>query len=374
MSQQRTLIITRNLPPLVGGMERLNWHMADELSKYAKVAVIAPKGSKALKPQNVDLIEVPLKPLPLFILLAFLKGFYLTLKTKPNTILAGSGLTAPLAWMLSKLGNAKSVAYLHGLDITVENNLYQLLWRRSFKQLDSVIVNSTPTKQLAIAAGIKEEKITIVHPGVTLPEKPQPTEAIESFKREQQLEDKKILLSVGRLTNRKGLREFVAQSLPFIVKENPNTVLLVIGDAPTNALGIEIQTIESIKAAAYEQGLEKNIIFLGSVDEITLLNAYAAADLHVFPIRELPGNPEGFGMVAIEAATYGTPTIAFSSGGIIDAVKQGESGYLIEKGNYQAFAEQTVKLLNNPLPEQPIKQFSQQFAWIHFGKAVYQSL
>lgn len=33
MSQQRVLIITRNLPPLVGGMERLNWHMADELSK-----------------------------------------------------------------------------------------------------------------------------------------------------------------------------------------------------------------------------------------------------------------------------------------------------------------------------------------------------
>lgn len=33
MSQQRVLIITRNLPPLVGGMERLNWHMADELIK-----------------------------------------------------------------------------------------------------------------------------------------------------------------------------------------------------------------------------------------------------------------------------------------------------------------------------------------------------
>ncbi|WP_291823415.1 hypothetical protein [Marinobacter sp.] len=44
MNQQpRILIITRNLPPLVGGMERLNWHMADELSQYAKVRVVGPE-------------------------------------------------------------------------------------------------------------------------------------------------------------------------------------------------------------------------------------------------------------------------------------------------------------------------------------------
>jgi phosphatidylinositol alpha-1,6-mannosyltransferase len=46
VSRQRILIITRNLPPLVGGMERLNWHMADELSQYAKVRVVGPKGSQ----------------------------------------------------------------------------------------------------------------------------------------------------------------------------------------------------------------------------------------------------------------------------------------------------------------------------------------
>jgi len=60
LKKQRILIITRNLPPLVGGMERLNWHMADELSQYAEVKVIGPKGSKALKPNDVQLTETPL--------------------------------------------------------------------------------------------------------------------------------------------------------------------------------------------------------------------------------------------------------------------------------------------------------------------------
>ncbi len=41
----RILLITRNLPPLVGGMERLNWHMADELAKQAEVRVVGPSGS-----------------------------------------------------------------------------------------------------------------------------------------------------------------------------------------------------------------------------------------------------------------------------------------------------------------------------------------
>ena len=40
----RILHITRNLPPLVGGMERLNWHIADELSRRAQVQVIGPQG------------------------------------------------------------------------------------------------------------------------------------------------------------------------------------------------------------------------------------------------------------------------------------------------------------------------------------------
>src|SRR3546814_9445927 len=63
----RVLLITRNLPPLVGGMERLNWHLADQLSRFAEVRMIGPSGSASLAPSSVQVRESPLRPLPNFL-------------------------------------------------------------------------------------------------------------------------------------------------------------------------------------------------------------------------------------------------------------------------------------------------------------------
>ncbi len=371
MKKQRILLITRNLPPLVGGMERLNWHMADELSKYEKVTVIAPKGSKALKPKNIDLIEVPLKPLLLFILLAFIKGFWLTLKIKPSTILAGSGLTAPLVLQLSKINNAKSVVYLHGFDITANHKIYRLFWRSIFKKLNHVIVNSTPTKELALQAGVVESNISIVCPGVEIPTALQSSEHIEIFKKQHDLTDKKILLSVGRLTTRKGLKEFVEQALPTIIQAEPSTMLVVVGEPPKNSLGAGIQTIESIMQIAKQNSIESHIQFLGVItDKQKLSTIYEAADIHVFPVRHIPDDPEGFGMVAVEAAAHGTPTVAFATGGVVDAVRQGKSGWLVEKNNYQALAKQVVEALKQPRHAEQCQGFAKEFEWCSFGKQI----
>lgn len=375
MTQPRILIITRNLPPLVGGMERLNWHMADELSKYAQVKVVGPQGAAAIKPENISLSEAPLKPLPLFLLVAFFKALWQALRFKPDVVLAGSGLTAPLAWLVGKACRARSAAYLHGFDITVQSKAYQRLWVPVFKKMDHIIVNSTPTKGLAFAAGVPEARMSIVYPGVSLPDKPQPKEAIAAFKQQQGLEHKKILLSVGRLTTRKGLKEFVEHALPAIVQAEPNAMLVVVGEAPKNSLGAGIQTMESIQTQAQQSGVADNIKFLGVItDPIQLATVYEAADVHVFPVRHIPGDPEGFGMVAIEAAAHGLPTAAFATGGIVDAVKQGESGYLADKNNYAQLATHTVQLLRQPLPQTSIKAFAQGFAWDRFGQGVAKSL
>jgi len=371
-SKQRILIITRNLPPLVGGMERLNWHMADELSKYAEVKVIGPKGAAALKPNAVALAEAPLKPLPLFLIVAFFKSLWIALRWKPDVILAGSGLTAPIAWLTSKICGAKSAAYLHGFDITVKNRLYQSLWTPTFKKIDHIIVNSTPTKKLAFATGVPEKKISIVYPGVSLPEQPQSAEDITAFKQQHGLEGKKILLSVGRLTTRKGLKEFVEQALPQIVQAEPKAVLVVVGEAPKNSLGAGIQSRESIEQAAKALSLQEHVQFLGVItDKTQLATVYEAADVHVFPVRHIPDDPEGFGMVAIEAAAHGLQTVAFATGGVVDAVRQGESGYLVERNNYVELSEQVVKVLRNPMSTEGMQDFAQQFAWGEFGQSIF---
>src|SRR5690554_2872774 len=374
-SPSRILILTRNLPPLVGGMERLNWHMADELSKYADVKVIGPSGSAALKPEQVTITEAPLKPLPLFLLVTLLKAIWLAIRWKPKVILAGSGLTAPIAWLVSKLCGARSAAYLHGFDITVQDKIYQRLWTPVFKRMDHIIVNSTPTKGLAFAAGVPERRITIVYPGVSLPEAPQPEENIKAFKELHGLTGRKILLSVGRLTTRKGLREFVEHALPTIVQAQPDTMLVVIGEAPKNSLGAGIQTVESIQTQAAKSGVAENIKFLGVITDKTLLaTAYEAADVHVFPVRHIPDDPEGFGMVAIEAAAHGLPTVAFATGGVVDAVHHNESGYLAEINNYDEFSQYVLKLLQLPIETDDIQCFAQGFAWPRLGQKINKSL
>lgn len=375
MSKKKILIITRNLPPLVGGMERLNWHMADELTKYHQVTIIAPKGSKALKPQNVDIVEVPLKPLALFLLFAFIKGAWLTLKLKPKTLLAGSGLTAPLVWLLAKLNCAQAVAYLHGLDITANHTIYRLLWRSTFKRLDHVIVNSTPTKDLAMQAGVAEDKLSIICPGVSIPQARQSAATIQNFKQQHGLTNKKVLLSVGRLTTRKGLKEFIENALPEIVKAIPETVLVIVGEEPKNSLGAGIQTISSITKSARLYNVEQNIQFLGVItNSQQLATVYEAADIHIFPVRYIPDDPEGFGMVAVEAAAHGTPTVAFATGGIVDAVKDSVSGYLVDRNNYVKLSERVINLLEKSLPKDSIQNFSKQFEWNKFGKDLHGAL
>ena len=371
---KKILIITRNLPPLVGGMERLNWHMADELSKFSEVKVVGPRGAAAVKPKNVQVLESPLKPPALFMFIALCKAFWTALFFKPNFVLAGSGLTAPLVWLVSKLIGAKSIVYLHGFDITAPHWVYQTFWTPFFRRMDFVIVNSTPTKDLALNNGINKEKISIVHPGVELPINAQPIEKIQTFKRHYGLENKKILLSVGRLTTRKGLKEFVENSLAYIVQKEPDVVLVVVGESPKNSLGAGLQTREEILEAAKKNQIENHILFLGVItDNKQLATIYEAADVHVFPVRHIPDDPEGFGMVAIEAAAHGLPTVAFATGGVVDAVKDGVSGCLVEKNNYEALAKQTIMALKQTKNIEQCQHFSGQFEWSIFGKKIVEA-
>ena len=67
VARPRILLVTRNLPPLMGGMERLNWHMADELAKVAQLRVVSRQGSAALPRAGIEVREAHVKPLSKFL-------------------------------------------------------------------------------------------------------------------------------------------------------------------------------------------------------------------------------------------------------------------------------------------------------------------
>jgi len=332
------LQITRNLPPLQGGMERLNGHIARVLAEKHTVAVVGPEGCRRLLPARLDVAEVSLRPLPVFLLQACWQALRLAGRHRPAVVIAGSGLTAPMAWLAARRSGAQRIAYVHGLDLIVDSIAYRTFWLPFIRRMDLVLVNSANTGRLAQACGVAAARIRVLNPGTESPVAS--PAAATKFRHENGFGDRPLLLSVGRLTRRKGLTEFIERCLPQLCLRHPGLLLLVIGDDASNALKVAVGSErERIADTAGAAGVADALRFLPPCDDEMLSAAYEACDLHIFPVREMAGDVEGFGMVAIEAAAHGLPTIAFRSGGVPDAVIEGTTGILVQADDYPALVE-----------------------------------
>ena len=125
---KRVLLVTRNLPPLRGGMERLNLHVALAMAADAQVHVVGPAGCAASLPNAATVDAIPVKPLWKFMLHAAVASVRHAIRQRPDMVIAGSGLTAPIAVVAARIARARSAVYIHGLDITVNHLVYRWLW------------------------------------------------------------------------------------------------------------------------------------------------------------------------------------------------------------------------------------------------------
>ena len=364
------LLVTRNFPPLLGGMEKVNQHLLGALQPAWRTALCGPAGCADYAQSHTEIRQGPVKPLPLFLVATLWRAMRLAWRRKPEWVIAGSGLTAPIAWLAARCAGGRAAVYLHGLDIVAPSRVYQWLWLPFIRRCDLALVNSTNTASLAQRAGVQSRTTHVLHPGCDLPTLD--AEAALEFRQRHGFAQRPLLLSVGRLTQRKGLAEFVAKALPAIAARYPDVLLLVIGDEASDALHARAGSErERILTAARNGSVEQNLHFFGRCNDATLSAAYQAADVHVFPVLALPGDVEGFGMVALESAAHGLPTVAFAVGGVPDAVLNGQTGTLIEPGNYVALSEAAIRQLASARESATItacREFAAGKAWPVFGE------
>lgn len=141
---------------------------------------------------------------------------------------------------------------------------------------------------------------------------------------------RQLLLFVGRVAHEKNI-QFLLEMLSLVIQDHPEVLLVITGEGPAEAM---------LKKMAKDNGLQKNVMFLGYLDRAVGLNAaYQAADIFVFASKS-----ETQGLVLLEAMAQETPVVAIAELGTASILRQ-EQGALIAQDSELHFAEQVQTLL-----------------------------
>ena len=146
---------------------------------------------------------------------------------------------------------------------------------------------------------------------------------------------------MSRLVPRKG-QDTLIRALPAIRRRVPDAALLLVGGGPYRS--------RLWSGWPREDGVAAHVVFTGTVPWAELPAHYAAGDVFAMPCRTRRGglDVEGLGIVYLEASATGLPVVAGDSGGAPDAVRAGETGYVVPGRDVDALADRVVQVLADP--------------------------
>lgn len=337
----RVLFVARAFPPLVGGLERHNLELSRALGILLPVTVLANRRGK--------------KFLPLFLPLSLLHAW--RGDGSHDLLLLGDALLAPVGALLRRFAGKPVVAVAHGLDVTYRPACYQKGWLGwSLRNLDAVIAVSHNTSLECMRRGVRADRLFVIPNGVALP----PAAANSSGARlgwliAEKRRGRKILLSVGRLRMRKGIRWFVEAVMPRLPAD---CICVVAGNGPERG---------QILAAARRQGLSSRVKLLGTVSEEEKALLFTQADLFIQPNIPVPGDVEGFGVAVLEAAASGLPVVAADLEGLRDAIREGENGVRVPPLNAEQFADRITGLLRDEAGRRRLGEKARRYTRERYG-------
>jgi phosphatidyl-myo-inositol dimannoside synthase len=365
----KNLLISSDFPPVLGGISTVFYNVWRYLPEDYIVLVPWARRSrhwdKALG-MPVFRLWVPLgdnifKKL-LRIFLFFVYTLVIVHKERVSYIQAGQPLiTGVIAVVLKRFYKIRFNVWVYGGEIVKYQNdrfLFRvLLW--VLKESDLIIVNSEFTRQVYLHQGISDEKMVKILPAVDT-DFFKPGLDVSVLRSRHALSEKKVLLTVARLSERKG-HDTVIRAFARIKDAFPSLVYLIVGTGPDE---------KRLRSLAAEHGIGDRVIFSGSVRDEDLPVYYNLCDIHVMPNRQVEGvdTLEGFGLSFIEASACAKPVIGGRSGGSGEAVLDQETGFLIEPLNVDALAEKITFLLSDKeaakkMGEEGRRRAIQHFQW-----------
>ena len=330
--------IVQLLPELnEGGVERGTMELNRELVKLGHESIVISAGGKLVEQIEKDggrhcLFDVCSKN-PLTAPWRMVKLRHLLKELKPDILHARSRVPAWLTYLANKKLGFPFVTTVHGLNSI---NGYSKVMTKG----DKVITVSEVVRDYIVKGyGISKEKITVIQRGVDVEKfslKNTDKDFIKSFISQYNLEDKLIVASVGRVTWLKDYETFI-KSIALSKKSVPNIVGLIVGGARED----KSDYLESLKQLAREEGIEKEIIFVGSQEKIAEI--YTLSDIVVNASLKM-GN---VARTVTESLAMNTPVIATTFEGLNNLIVDGVNGAIIENQNPKQLAEKTVHLASH---------------------------
>ncbi|GEM_PF-3216848 len=300
----------------------------------------------------------------------FLRGFFFNLKALKKIIsikdridiihLHFIGMNLLFLWIASKIKKVPLVATTHGIDVYPKNPFHNLLLKIYLFFPKKIMAVSRFTYDVA-ARNTSKRKMIVINNGVDL-EKLGPKESPLKFRKTHGLGNKKILLSVGGLVERKGHR-IIIESLSDVVKKVPNVLYLIVGRGSEE---------RKLKDRVSSLNLQDNVRFLGYVNDEEISNYFDACNVFILMSKtiEKEAGVEGFGIAYIEASAVGKPVIGGKSGGTGDAIIDGVTGFRIEPEDKSELTKKLILLLSNAklrkkMGEAGRKMVLSKFLWKH---------
>ncbi len=347
------LILTRNFPPEIGGMQNLMYGLTKSLSKLNIVKVFADYHENYLNFDNNVNFSIERVGGPK-LLRKYRKSYLINEFIKKN-----KNVNCVIAdhWKSLEFINTskKKICLIHSKEINHEKGSRQnkkLI--KILNNVDYVISNSVFTKNLAVNMGVDEEKINVINPGVDV--------VNEISKKDlDQAEDifngkSNRLITVSRLDKRKN-HEKVIMAIRNLKELYPSIIYICIGYGEEE---------ENLKKLVNELNLNNHVIFLKNI-ETGLKNALVCkSNIFVMPSIIHNKSVEGFGIAYIEAAQYGIPSIGGKDGGASDAILHEKTGLICDGNNLEEIYSSIDKMLKDHKYREygkEAKKFSENFCW-----------
>ena len=350
------VVITRNFPPDIGGIQSLMEGLSKGLANHGPVKIFADEYPNFIDYDQNSSLEIQR-----------IGGFKIFRKFRKaytaNEYLNNNKVKAiffdhwkSLEHIDTKhLNSNPNFCLIHSKEINhpLGDSLNNRM-NKAFKKAKFIIANSKYTKQLGISMGLEKKKIHTIHPGTNYP--------IE-ISSNNKLNARSIfgaafprIITIARLDKRKS-HQNILMTIKNLLPKFPKLKYVSIGD------GEERNNLEKLKK---ELGLDKEVSFIFKSSEQEKIALLEQSNLFVMPSIVHKKSIEGFGITYIEAACFGKPSIGGVFGGEADAIQEGKTGYLCDGNDLNAIYEILLKVLTNEnykLLGSQAFEFSKNFSW-----------